>query len=110
MKDKENSESFKCEIMKKQPDIISGKTWNTVVHFYFGADLISVKSVQAFFTEIKSLPKFQLRVGGCSWSFKIVWIPLALPKFSPYRNGEFSLYRKLYVTEIKVDYSNRRFR
>ena len=27
------------------------------------------------------------------------------PKFSPYRNGEFSLYRKLYATEIKVDYS-----
>ena len=35
--------------------------WNkdgTVIHFYFGADLISVISVQAFFTEIKSLPKF----------------------------------------------------
>ena len=30
----------------------------TVIHFYFGADLISVISVQAFFTEIKSLPKF----------------------------------------------------
>ena len=29
-----------------------------VIHFYFGADLISVISVQAFFTEIKSLPKF----------------------------------------------------
>ena len=28
-----------------------------------------------------------------------------LPKFSPYRNGEFSLYRKLYTSEIKVDYS-----
>ena len=37
--------------------------------------------------------------------FKIVSIPLVLPKFSPYRNGEFSLYRKLYATEIKVDYS-----
>ena len=36
----------------------------------------------------------------------LVWIPLALPKFSPYRNGEFSLYRKLYATKIKVDYSN----
>ena len=35
----------------------------------------------------------------------LVWIPLALPKVSPYRNGEFSLYRKLYATEIKVDYS-----
>ena len=30
----------------------------TVIHFYFGADLISVISVQACFTEIKSLPKF----------------------------------------------------
>ena len=30
----------------------------SVIHFYFGADLISVISVQAFFTEIKSLPKF----------------------------------------------------
>ena len=30
----------------------------TVIHFYFGADLISVILVQAFFTEIKSLPKF----------------------------------------------------
>ena len=80
---------------------------NTVIHFYFGADLISVISVQAFFTEIKSLPKFYLRVDGCSSLFKIVWIPLALPKFSPYRNGEFLLYRKLYATEIKVDYSTR---
>ena len=71
---------------------------STVIHFYFGADLISVISVQAFFTEIKSLPKFLLRVDG-------FWTPLALPKFSPYRNGEFSLYRKLYATEIKVDYS-----
>ena len=26
-------------------------------------------------------------------------------KFSPHRNGEFSLYRKLYASEIKVDYS-----
>ena len=73
---------------------------------YFGADLISVISVQAFFTEIKSLPNYQLRVDGCSCLFKIVWIPLAQPKFSPYRNGEFSLYRKLYATKIKVDYSN----
>ena len=32
-------------------------------------------------------------------------MPHALPKFSPHRNGEFSLYRKLYATEIKVDYS-----
>ena len=35
--------------------------WNllcTVIHFYFDADLISEISVQAFFTEIKSLPKF----------------------------------------------------
>ena len=71
---------------------------NTVIHFYFGADLISVISVQAFFTEIKSLPKFLVRVDG-------FWIILALPKFSPYRNGQFSLYRKLYATEIKVDYS-----
>ena len=39
---------------------------HTVIHFYFGADLISVISVQAFFTEIKSLPKFLLRVDGCS--------------------------------------------
>ena len=30
----------------------------TVIHFYFGADLISVISVQAIFTESKSLPKF----------------------------------------------------
>ena len=36
-------------------------------------------------------------------------MPLALPKFSPHRNGEFSLYRKLYATEIKVDYSTRTF-
>ena len=28
-----------------------------------------------------------------------------LPKFSPYRNDEFSLHRKSYTTEIKVDYS-----
>ena len=28
-----------------------------------------------------------------------------MSKFSPHRNGEFSLYRKLYTTEIKVDYS-----
>ena len=27
--------------------------------------------------------------------------------FSVYRNGEFSLSRKLYATEIKVDYSTR---
>ena len=67
----------------------------TVIHFYFGVDLISV---QAFFTQITSLPKFLLRVDG-------FWIHLALPKFSPYRNGEFSLYRKLYTAEIKVDYS-----
>ena len=59
-----------------------------------------VISVQAFFTEIKSLPKFLLRVDGFC-------IPLAVPKFSPYRNGEFSLYRKVYATEIKVDYSNK---
>ena len=32
--------------------------FNTVIHFYFGADLIPVILVQAFFTEIKSLPKF----------------------------------------------------
>ena len=31
---------------------------NTVIHFYFGADLISVILVHAFFTEIKFLPKF----------------------------------------------------
>ena len=31
---------------------------HTVIHFYFGADLLSVISVQAFFTEFKSLPKF----------------------------------------------------
>ena len=31
-------------------------------------------------------------------------LSLVLPKFSPYRNEEFSLYRKLYATEIKVDY------
>ena len=30
----------------------------TVIHFHFGANLISVISVQAFFTEIKSLPNF----------------------------------------------------
>ena len=40
---------------------------------------------------------------------KIVWIPLALPKFSPYQNGEFLLHRKLYATEIKVDYSTQIF-
>ena len=55
-------------------------------------------------TLIKSLPKFQLRVDRCSCLFKCVLIPLAVPKFSPYQNGEFSLYRKLYATEIKVDY------
>ena len=71
---------------------------------YFGAHLISIISVQAFFTEIKSLLKFQLRVDECSCLFKVVWIPLTLPKFSPYRTGVFSLYRKLYATEIKVDY------
>ena len=36
-------------------------------------------------------------------------MPLALPKFSPHRNGEFLLYRKLYATEIKVDHSTTRF-
>ena len=51
------------------------------------------------FTKIKSLPIFSLRVDG-------FWTPLALPKFSSYRNGEFSLYRKLYATEIKVDYTS----
>ena len=65
-----------------------------VIHFYFGTDLISVISVQVYL--IKSLPKFQLRVDG-------VWMPLALPNFSQHRNGEFSLYRKLYATEMKVD-------
>ena len=64
----------------------------TVIHFSFGADLISVISVQAFFTEIKSLPKFQLRVDECSCLFKVVWIPLTLPKFSPYQTCVFSLY------------------
>ena len=39
----------------------------------------------------------------------MVRIPLVLPKFSPYRNGEFSLNRKLYATEIKVDFSNSEF-
>ena len=34
----------------------------------------------------------------------MVCTPLALPKFSPYQNGEFLLYRKLYDTEIIVDY------
>ena len=58
-----------------------------VIHFYFGTNLISVILVQAF------LPKFQLRDNGCSCLFKIVWIPLVLQKFSPYRNGEFSLHR-----------------
>ena len=36
---------------------IEGTCANTVIHSYFGADLISVISVQAFFTEIKSLSK-----------------------------------------------------
>ena len=31
--------------------------------------------------------------------------PSRATEISPYRNGEFSLYRKLYATEIKVDYS-----
>ena len=67
--------------------------------------LISVQAFFLSFLKLKSLPKFQLKVDGCSCLFKIVWIPLALLKFSPYRNGEFSLYRKLCATEIKVDYS-----
>ena len=72
----------------------------TVIHFYFGADLISVLSVQAFFTWIKSLPKFcnsRLRWGHPNPHGQ------APSKFSPYRNGEFSLYRKVYATKIKVD-------
>ena len=80
--------------------------FTTVVQFYFGADLISVIPVQAiFFTSIKSLPKFQCMVYGCGCLFKMVWTPLALPKFSPHRNSKFLLYRKLYDTEIIVDYS-----
>ena len=76
-----------------------------------------IKALQPKMTKIasrgsclKSLPKFQLRVGGCSCLFKIVWIPLTLPKFSLYRNGEFSLYRKLHATEIEVDYSTQEVR
>ena len=37
---------------------LPGVCFVTVTHFYFGADLISVISVQGFFTLIKSLPKF----------------------------------------------------
>ena len=85
----------------------SGQKATTVIQFYFGADLISVISVQAFFTEIKSLPKFQLRVDECSCLLKVVWISLTLPKFSSCCTGVFSLYRKLYATEIKVDYSTK---
>ena len=47
--------------------------------------------------------KFQLRVDRCSCLRKIVWNPLALLNFSPYRNGEFSLFRKSYATETKVE-------
>ena len=42
-------------------------------------------------------------VYGCGCLFKMVWTPLALPKFSPYQNSVFLLYRKLYDTEIIVD-------
>ena len=48
----------------------------------------------SIFTEVKSLPKFQLRVDECSCLFKVISIPLTLPKFSPYRTGIFSLSRK----------------
>ena len=67
----------------------------TVIHFYFDVDLISTTSVQAFFTEVKSLPKFQLRIDECSCLFKVISIPLTLPKFSPCRTGIFSLSRKI---------------
>ena len=35
---------------------------------------------------------------------QFVWIPLALPKFSLYRNCKFLLLRKFYGTKIKVGY------
>ena len=46
-----------CEFANNTKSIAHENTQdsNTVIHFYFGADLISV---QGFFTEIKSLPKF----------------------------------------------------
>ena len=73
----------------------------TVIHFYFGANLVSVFLVQEFFTETKSLPKFSSGLPDAAACSKWSGSPLALSKFSPYRNGEFSLYRKLYATEIK---------
>ena len=41
-----------------QLTLIAHSNTYTVIHFYFGADSILVISVQAFFTEIKALPKF----------------------------------------------------
>ena len=83
-------------------DIQFGHTpsdWYTVIHFYFGADLILVISVHAFF------PKLNLHVNfataGCGRTSQTHG--QSPPKFSTYWNREFSLYRKLYATEIKVD-------
>ena len=63
----------------------------TVIHFYFGADLKGNFGTSIVF------PKLNL--------YLILQQPVAVasriqPKFSPCRNGEFSLYRKLYATEI----------
>ena len=73
----------------------------TVIHFYFDGELISVIRYKHV------LPKFNLYLNfataGCGGASPTYSQPP--PKFFPYRNGEFSLCRKLYATEIKVDYS-----
>ena len=72
-------------------DYVITVNYFTVIHFYFGADLILVSSVQALFTEIKSLPKFQLRFGGCRCLFKIVGSLLLTEIFSVPKQRIFSL-------------------
>ena len=50
---------------------------------------------------LKSLPKFQRMVSGCSCLFKVVWIPLVLPKFLRAKKANFSYTGKLHKTEMK---------
>ena len=80
-------------IIELKPRQTGRKSVNTVIHFYFGAGLISVILVQGVFTYINSLPKLQLRVDGCSWLFKFVWIPLVLPTLSVPKRWIFALLK-----------------
>ena len=76
--------------------------WNPILfrcRFNFGNFGTSI------FTEIKSLPKFQLRVDECSCLFAVVWIPLTLPKFSLSKAEPAYFLFTDNCTKIKVDYS-----